>query len=162
MKDAIGTFACLFTPVKCLVCSRQTEILNRSKQKEVTLTCRNNNSPKHNEEAHLFPTNKYSYACRSFSAPKTSLFVKKLADCVAERSLSVLQGSFLCLHIWAKVRWVRPEDTSEGRKWTAQLLLCITIATANTQNQTGRIPVLWLILRSFVDAVSSYAATNER
>jgi hypothetical protein len=28
------------------------------KQKEVSLTCRDDNSPKHNEETHFFPVNK--------------------------------------------------------------------------------------------------------
>jgi hypothetical protein len=73
------------------------------------------------------------------------LLVKKLADYVAERNVSVLQGSFQCLHIWAEVRWVRPEDTSEGRKWTAQLPLYVAITAATVWNQTARIPVLWLI-----------------
>jgi hypothetical protein len=50
MKDVVGTFACLFTPVNGLVYSRQIEILNIFKQKEATLTCRDNNSPKHNED----------------------------------------------------------------------------------------------------------------
>jgi hypothetical protein len=57
MEDAIGTIACFFTPVNCLAYSRQIETLNRFKQKEVTLTCRDD-SPQHGEEAHFFPVNK--------------------------------------------------------------------------------------------------------